>query len=335
MRINDKTFLVTGGSGFIGSHFIRLLRLLPGFSGKIINLDNLSLGQKDPHRKTGAGTYLFRKTDISDKHAVYRIVRKHNPDIIVNFAAATHVDDSIRNPDPFLAGNIMGTANLLEAVRKCNARAHLHQVSTDEVFGSTSGEELFSEQSPYAPGNPYAASKAAADHLVRAWSRTHGIRATISCSTNNYGPGQHHRKLIPLLASNIFAGKPLPIYGDGRNIREWLYVEDHCHALLAILERGEPGKTYLIGSGERKTNIEMAEILCQSAAALTGREPEDYLSLIKMVNNRPGHDRKYAVDSSMIRDTLGWFPRTGIREGLTTTLLYHMRKPQKTGMIQE
>jgi dTDP-glucose 4,6-dehydratase len=327
-----QTWLVTGGAGFIGANFVRLARErdlarvvtldLLTYAG---NLDNLAGLEADPD-------HLFVRGDIRDGVLVSRLLAEQRVDAIVHFAAESHVDRSIHDAAPFLGTNILGTHVLLEA-----ARGHLQglapaqraafrflHVSTDEVFGSLGPDDpAFSESTPYAPNSPYAASKAAADHLVRAWCHTYGLPALVTNCSNNYGPYQFPEKLLPLLICNLREGKPLPVYGDGRQVRDWLFVADHCEALLAVLERGAVGETYAIGGASERANLEVVEALC---AIFDEREPggAPHARLIRHVADRPGHDRRYAIDSGKIRRQLGWSPRVDFAAGLRRTVEWYL-----------
>lgn len=307
--------LVTGGAGFIGSNFIHyMLDRYPDY--KIINLDaltyagnldNLKLVENNPN-------YTFIKGDICDYTLVSQIVQKHNINLIINFAAETHVDNSITGPDPFFVTNVLGTHNLLK-VAKEHGNIRFHQISTDEVFGSLGDEGKFDENTPYDPSSPYSASKAAADHIVRAYHRTHNLPITISNCSNNYGPYQHKEKFIPLFISNLLQDKKVPIYGEGANIRDWLHVTDHCSAIDLIVHQGQIGHTYLIGGDEEKTNLDITKLLIKKL----GKDN----SLIEPVEDRLGHDYRYAIDFSKIKKELGWQPSVSFEEGLDQTIEWY------------
>ena len=327
-----KTWLVTGGAGFIGSNFVRLARErdlarvvnldLLTYAG---NLDNLAGFDRDPD-------HVFVRGDIRRGELVSRLLAEHRPDAIIHFAAESHVDRSIDDAVPFLSTNILGTHALLEAARRHltglaprerEAFRFLH-VSTDEVFGTLGPDDpAFSESTPYAPNSPYAASKAASDHLVRAYHHTHGLPALITNCSNNYGPHQFPEKLLPLMICNIREGKPLPVYGDGRQIRDWLFVADHCEAIVAVLERGRVGETYNVGGSNERTNMQVVETLC---AIFDERDPAGapHARLIRHVQDRPGHDRRYAIDGRKIRAELGWSPRVGFAEGVRLTVDWYL-----------
>jgi dTDP-glucose 4,6-dehydratase len=331
-----RTLLVTGGAGFIGSNFV--LSTLASQSCRIVNLDKLTYaGNLDSLAPlSGDPRHVFVQGDIVDRPAVAALLRDHDVDAVVNFAAESHVDRSISGPRDFVQTNVVGTFELLEACRGHVAampveRAHafrfLH-VSTDEVFGALGDAGQFTEESPYRPNSPYAASKAAADHLVRAYSRTYGLPTITTNCSNNYGPRQFPEKLIPLVLLNALEGKPLPVYGKGLNVRDWLYVEDHCEAIRLALDAGRPGETYAIGGRSELTNIALVEILCdllQEIAPPAGaRAGARYRDLITFVTDRPGHDLRYAIDASKAERELGWRPRHGLAEGLRETLRWYL-----------
>jgi dTDP-glucose 4,6-dehydratase len=323
--------LVTGGAGFIGANFI--LDWCAASDEPIVNLDKLTyagnLGnlvalKNDPR-------HLFVRGDIGERAQVDALLAQYAPRAVLNFAAESHVDRSIHGPADFIATNVLGTFVLLEAVRDYwnrlaepeRSRFRFLHVSTDEVYGSLRpADPPFSEASPYAPNSPYAASKAAADHLVRAYRHTYGLPTLTTNCSNNYGPRQFPEKLIPLVIHNALAGKPLPVYGDGLNIRDWLYVADHCAAIRAVLERGRPGETYNIGAGAEKTNLEVVRTLCGILGEL--RPGRDYASQIAFVKDRLGHDRRYAIDASKIRRELAWRPRESFESGLAHTVRWYL-----------
>jgi dTDP-glucose 4,6-dehydratase len=327
-----NNILITGGAGFIGSNFIhRLIKEKPEVN--LINLDALTYAGNADNLSSlnGNNHYQFIKGDIGDQYLVESILLKHKIDAVVNFAAETHVDRSILGPIQFLNTNVVGTGILLEAVRKVwngkdPATVRFHHISTDEVFGSlTADEPPFSEKSQYSPNSPYSASKAASDHLVRAYYHTYGLPVTISNCTNNYGPYQFPEKLIPLMIMNCLNGKPLPVYGDGRQIRDWLYVEDHCAAIQLILEKGQVGETYLIGGENQPTNLEIIQQITSILDEIVpNSEFRPHASLIKFVQDRPGHDRRYAMDISKIREELGWNPMHNLKQGLRDTIEWYL-----------
>lgn len=327
-----KNILVTGGAGFIGSNFItRIIQQRPDL--KLINLDALTYAGNLKNLKylEANRQYQFVHGDIADQPLVESLMEKYQIDTVVNFAAESHVDRSILGPIQFLNTNVVGTGILLEAVRKAWTGKNLlelrfHHISTDEVFGSLKGGETpFCETSQYSPNSPYSASKAASDHLVRAYMHTYGLPITISNCTNNYGPYQFPEKLIPLIIINCLKGKPLPVYGDGRQIRDWLYVEDHCEAIQLILERGHVGETYLIGGENQPTNL---EIIYQITSIMDELHPESlhkpHANLIQFVKDRPGHDRRYAMEISKIKRELGWSPKHDLVCGLRTTIEWYL-----------
>ncbi len=330
--------LVTGGAGFIGSNFIHfLLRVEPQV--QVIDLDALTYagvmknldGLPDPTR------HHFVEGDICDEKLVERIFKDHEIDTVVHFAAETHVDRSIIEPGQFIRTNVIGTFTLLDMARYYwlikkawgEAKVHFHHVSTDEVYGTLDpNEPAWTEETPYAPNSPYAASKAAGDHLVRSYYRTYGLPVTITNCSNNYGPRQFPEKLIPLMINNALKGKPLPIYGDGKNIRDWLYVEDHCEAIWQVIIRGLSGETYNIGGGNQPTNLELVGSLCSILdVALPDSPYRPHESLIQFVKDRPGHDRRYALDTQKIGRELGWEPRKWLESGLQDTVRWYLDNP--------
>jgi dTDP-glucose 4,6-dehydratase len=326
-----RSMLVTGGAGFIGSNFVRfVLEADPGLH--LVNVDALTYaghlanlrGVSEAHETR----YEFVHADIRDVEAVRRIFSEHEPDTVVHLAAESHVDRSIDGPIDFIDTNIRGTANLLEAARSCwrdREDVRFHHVSTDEVFGSLGEDGLFSEDTPYDPSSPYSASKAAADHLVRAWHRTYGLPATLSNCSNNYGPYQFPEKLIPLMILNGIAGKKLPVYGVGANVRDWLHVEDHCRALDLVVRRGRPGRTYNVGGLNERTNLEVVHSLCDILDELQPlRDGSARRELIEFVTDRPGHDLRYAIDADRIRAELGWGPSYDFGTGLRATAQWYL-----------
>ena len=319
-----KALLVTGGAGFIGSAFIRRLFRDPNFSGKIVNLDLLTYAG-NPANLTGSvddSRYTLVRGDIGDQKLVDGLCEQHGIDAIVNFAAESHVDRSILGPGVFVTTNIVGTYALLEVVRK-RPNIHFHHVSTDEVYGSLGDTGLFTEHTPYDPSSPYSASKAASDHLVRAYQRTYGISTTVSNCSNNYGPYHFPEKLIPLMILNLFEGKELPVYGDGLNVRDWLFVDDHAEALWVILTRGKVGQTYNVGGNNEWTNIAIVKRLIELVAETTGKSRAELEGQIRYVKDRPGHDRRYAIDSSKLKNELGWGPKHDLDSGLRATVRWY------------
>jgi len=317
--------LVTGGAGFIGSNFV-LAAVAAGES--VVNLDKLGYAGhlESLAALEGNPRHVFVKGDICDRALVRKLLAQHQPRALVHFAAESHVDRSIHGPGEFVQTNVVGTFSLLEEARAYPGKNfRFLNVSTDEVFGSlTETDPAFTEKTPYAPNSPYSASKAAADHLVRAYHHTYGLPTLISNCSNNYGPLQLPEKLIPLLIHNALAGKALPVYGDGKNVRDWLYVEDHCKALSAVLERGAPGETYNIGGNSEKTNLEVVEAVCSLLDELKPRAGGRYRDLVTHVKDRPGHDRRYAIDSSKIQRELGWKPAESFASGLKKTVQWYL-----------
>ncbi|HPN96530.1 MAG TPA: dTDP-glucose 4,6-dehydratase [Candidatus Moranbacteria bacterium] len=311
-----KNILVTGGAGFIGSNFIRyILSKYPDY--KICNFDLLTYAGNLENLKDVEDNpnYKFIKGDIRDEKLVDDIISQEKIDLIVHFAAESHVDRSILNPDDFITTNVIGTHNLLKSALK-NGNIRFHHISTDEVFGSLSPKDpAFNENTSYDPRSPYSASKAASDHLVRAYYHTFNLPATISNCSNNYGPFQFPEKVIPLFITNLLEGKKVPLYGDGMNVRDWLYVEDHAKAIDVIIHKGKIGETYCIGGNSEKTNKE----LTYKILALTGKGEE----MIEFVKDRPGHDRRYAMDTTKIKNELGWQPEVSFEEGLKKTVEWY------------
>ncbi len=323
--------VVTGGAGFIGSNF--LTRFVPqhpehGF----VNLDKLTYAAnlRSLESIAEAPNYSLARIDLADAAAVDAFFESEKPQMVVHFAAESHVDRSIVGPRAFVDSNILGTFNLLEACRKHWPRGEglLHHVSTDEVYGSLGPTGLFTEDSRYDPSSPYSASKAASDHLVRAYHRTYGLPTKITNCSNNYGPRQFPEKLIPLMIMNALEGKPLPVYGAGVNVRDWLYVDDHCEAIWKVIERGRVGETYNIGGrGERK-NIDVVNAICGVLAEATQRPVASFTRLITFVADRPGHDQRYAIDASRIDAECGWAPRETFESGLRKTVRWYLDNPR-------
>jgi dTDP-glucose 4,6-dehydratase len=326
------TWLVTGGAGFIGGNFV-LEAVAKGV--RVVNLDALTYaGNLDTLSSLeGNPNHVFVQGDIGDRALVERLLREHRPDAVINFAAESHVDRSIDGPAAFVHTNVVGTLALLEAVRDYlkslegaakEAFRFLH-VSTDEVYGSLGDTGKFTETTPYAPNSPYSASKAASDHLVRAFHHTYGLPVLTTNCSNNYGPYQFPEKLIPLIIARALAGEPLPIYGDGKNVRDWLYVGDHCAAIRAVLERGRVGETYNVGGDAERQNIEVVNTIC---ALLDERRPradgKPRNSQITYVADRPGHDRRYAIDASKLKDELGWEPSHTFEQGIADTVDWYL-----------
>jgi dTDP-glucose 4,6-dehydratase len=321
---NPQSLLVTGGCGFIGSAFVRMLFRDAAFPGRVVNLDLLTYAGNPDNLKghVDESRYTFCKGDIRDATLVGKLLDEHHVDSVVNFAAETHVDRSIRGPGEFMDTNVLGTFHLLEAVR-ARPHVHFHHVSTDEVYGSLGETGAFTEQTPYSPRSPYSASKAASDHLVAAYAHTYGVSTTLSNCSNNYGPYQFPEKLIPLMILNAMEGKPLPVYGDGRNVRDWLYVDDHVEAVWLVLTRGKAGARYNIGGRNEWRNLDLLHALLETLAAEKKGNLEQYRKLITFVKDRPGHDRRYAMDCSLIERDLGWFPRHDFKSGLRETVRWY------------
>lgn len=323
--------LITGGAGFIGS---AVVRQAVGRGHHVINLDALTYaGNLDNVAEVAESPlYTFEHADIRDREALDRIFASHTPDTVMHLAAESHVDRSIDGPAEFIETNILGTFNMLEASRKFwKGRGkpegfRFHHVSTDEVFGSLSAdpEVKFTESTPYDPRSPYSASKACSDHLVRAWQETYGLPVVLSNCSNNYGPYHFPEKLIPLIIVNALAGQALPIYGDGSNIRDWLYVEDHADALLLVAEKGQLGRSYNIGGESERSNLELVRTICTILDGIQPSPSGSYTDLITFVSDRPGHDARYAIDTTRIREELGWRPSFTIEEGLEKTVRWYL-----------
>lgn len=322
--------MVTGGAGFIGCNFVRHM-LEKGGDAKIVVLDSLTyagdLANLEGLAERHGQRYAFVKADIRNREDLDKTFASHNPDTVVHFAAESHVDRSIDAPLAFVDTNIVGTANLLTAARKAwgtRTDVRFHHVSTDEVYGSLGDTGLFTEDTPYDPTSPYSASKAASDHLVRAWGKTFGLPYTITNCSNNYGPYQFPEKLIPLMIDTALRGKPLPVYGEGKNIRDWLHVSDHCRAIDLILHQGQPGRTYNVGGGEERTNLDLVKTLCRILDGLRPRAEGKYAELISFVKDRPAHDLRYAIDASRIKKEFGFVPSRSLDEGLTDTVKWYL-----------
>ena len=327
-----KNILITGGSGFIGSNFIHYLFKKTDFNGRIINVDKLTYAGNpenlaDIENEYRGSRYFFEKVDICDFDKIKEIFQKYNICTVVHFAAESHVDRSIFGPKDFVQTNIIGTFTLLEVAReKWKGRKDVlfHHISTDEVYGSVEEGKYFYEDTAYQPNSPYSASKASSDHLVRAYHRTYGLPATISNCSNNYGPYQFPEKLIPLMILNILEEKKLPVYGDGKKVRDWLYVEDHCQAIWEILNKGKTGETYNIGGENEWKNIKLVNFLCEKIGWMQGKDKDYYKRLITFVKDRPGHDRRYAINCDKIKNELGWKPQNNFEEGLDRTIKWYM-----------
>ncbi len=320
---------VTGGAGFIGSAVVRLA-IARGHS--VVNVDALTYAACLANVADVAvhPRYAFEQADIRDRTSLDAIFTKHAPDTVMHLAAESHVDRSIDGPANFIETNVNGTLNMLEAARSYwqskggPANFRFHHISTDEVFGSLGPTGLFTEDTPYDPRSPYSASKASSDHLVRAWHETYGLPVVLTNCSNNYGPYHFPEKLVPVVILNALAGKSLPIYGDGGNIRDWLFVEDHADALLLVLEKGVVGRSYNIGGANERTNLELVKTLCGILDRLSPSAEGSYAELITFVTDRPGHDARYAIDPSRIRDELGWRPSVTVEEGLEQTVQWYL-----------
>lgn len=340
--------LVTGGAGFIGCNFIHvLLQKTPSFTGRIINLDALTYAGNaqslsDIESKFGGTRYFFEHADITDRAAVESVFRKYAIDTVIHFAAESHVDRSILGPDAFIKTNVIGTYTLLDVARNywkkedgtMRADVLFHHISTDEVYGSLGDTGYFTETTPYDPRSPYSASKASSDHLVFAWHHTYGLPVTLSNCSNNYGPYHFPEKLIPLMILNILEGKPLPVYGDGKNIRDWLFVEDHNQAVWAIVNDGKTGEKYNIGGENEWENITLLHKLIDIVSSKAKLDAEKVRSTITYVKDRPGHDRRYAIDCSKLKRELGWKQSVSFEEGLSQTVDWYLANGDWVKLIQ-
>jgi dTDP-glucose 4,6-dehydratase len=337
------TVLVTGGAGFIGSNFV--LDWVAATGEPVVNLDKLTYAGNLANLASLAGDarHTFVRGDIGDRSLVRDLLARERPRAIVHFAAESHVDRSIHGPGDFITTNVVGTFSLLEEARaywealsgaEKDALRFLH-VSTDEVYGSLGPQDpAFSETTAYAPNSPYSASKAGSDHLVRAYHHTYGLPTLITNCSNNYGPYQFPEKLIPLMIVNALAGKPLPVYGDGQNVRDWLYVGDHCSAVREVLARGRPGEVYNIGGASEQRNIDVVKTLCATLDALKPRATGSYADLVTFVKDRPGHDRRYAIDATKLRSELGWSPTETFDTGLAKTVRWYLDHAAWIGAVQ-
>ena len=324
--------LVTGGAGFIGSAMVRYL--LSSTDNTVVNIDKLTYAGQLSSLESVADSprYHFEKVDIVDKGKISGLFNKYKPDAVIHFAAESHVDRSIDTPSAFIDTNIVGTYILLEESRKYyldlnqakKNKFRFHHISTDEVYGSLGEEGSFNEESPYKPNSPYSASKASSDHLVRAWHETYGLPIITTNCSNNYGPYQYPEKLIPTLILSAIEEKNLPIYGDGGNIRDWLYVEDHVEAILRVLSNGLIGEVYNIGGNEEKTNLQVANAVCESLDNLKPKKIGSYRDQITFVEDRPGHDRRYAIDSTKIKTELKWKPKKSFDIGIDETVMWYL-----------
>ncbi len=326
-----RVILITGGCGFIGTNLVHHL-LGNDPTVRVVNLDALTYAGNPANlagiAETHPGRYRFVHGDITDEASTARLFAEEGLDTVVHLAAESHVDRSIDGPGAFMRTNIHGTFVLLQAARtawKDRTDVRFHHVSTDEVFGSLGESGFFTESTAYDPSSPYSASKAASDHLVRSWSRTFGLPITITNCSNNYGPYQFPEKLIPVMIQNALAGKPLPVYGDGRNVRDWLHVEDHCRAIDVVVRRAAPGTTYTVGGHNELKNIDLVRTLCRMLdEARPTQRPDGHAGLITFVADRPGHDHRYAIDASRIRSDLGWTPQHTVDSGMRATVRWYL-----------
>ncbi|EPM5417176.1 dTDP-glucose 4,6-dehydratase [Vibrio parahaemolyticus] len=332
--------LVTGGAGFIGSAVVR--HIIRDTQDSVVNLDKLTYAGNLESLVDVADSdrYYFEQVDICDRAELDRVFSEHQPDMVMHLAAESHVDRSIDGPAAFIETNVMGTYHLLEAARQYwsnldearQSAFRFHHISTDEVYGDLEGtDDLFTETTSYAPSSPYSASKASSDHLVRAWQRTYGLPTLVTNCSNNYGPYHFPEKLIPLMILNALDGKPLPVYGDGMQIRDWLFVEDHARALYKVVNEGEVGETYNIGGHNEKANIEVVKTICALLEELRPDKPagvESYESLITYVKDRPGHDVRYAIDATKIAQELNWTPEETFESGIRKTVEWYLNNPQ-------
>jgi len=343
-RYRPVRILITGGAGFIGSALIR--HLLNHTEHQVLNLDKLTYaGNLESLASVAANPrYRFVQADIADSTAVSKALAEFQPDAVMHLAAESHVDRSIDGPAAFIQTNIVGTYALLEATRSYwmqlepvrKAAFRFHHISTDEVYGDLHGvDDLFTENTPYAPSSPYSASKAASDHLVRAWQRTYGLPVLLTNCSNNYGPYHFPEKLIPLVILNALDGKPLPVYGNGQQVRDWLYVEDHARALLKVVSEGKVGETYNIGGHNEQKNLHVVESICALLDELAPRQNGSYKEQISFVSDRPGHDLRYAIDASKIERELGWKPEETFASGLRKTVLWYLNNLDWCRRVQD
>lgn len=328
-----RKFLITGGAGFIGGNFI--LEQLRTTNNQLINYDNLTYAGDITKFESckDNDNYTFIRGNICNRKKVRKVINNYQPDAIINFAAESHVDKSIADPSPFVKTNVLGTTVLLQEALKYFENLNLQrkesfrflQISSDEVFGEATGENKFTENSAYNPSSPYSASKASADHFARAWYITYGLPIIITTSSNNYGPFQFPEKLIPKIIINAISNKPLPVYGKGDNVRDWLYVTDNCRGIYKLLEKGKPGETYNIASNCEKTNLQLVEKICKILDSIEPKNSgETYKSQIRFVADRPGHDFRYSLDTKKITKEVGWYPKTKFSEGLKNTIKWYL-----------
>ena len=322
----DK-ILVTGGAGFIGSNFIQYF-LESNPNVQIVNIDSLTYAGTMENCKEfeAASNYSFIKGDIRDKNFIEDLFKRENFTGVIHFAAESHVDNSIDSPGIFIETNVMGTFNLLEATRKYQLEIRFHHISTDEVYGSLGKTGLFTETTPYAPNSPYSASKASSDFLVRSYHHTYGLDTVITNCSNNYGPKQHDEKLIPVIIRKALAGEPIPIYGDGSNVRDWLYVQDHCKAIEKVFFKGKSGETYNIGGDNEYANMDIAKMICELLDNRKLLSKGSYKNQISFVTDRLGHDYRYAIDSTKIKNELDWKPEETFKSGLEKTVNWYLKK---------
>jgi len=333
-QMEIRNLMVTGGCGFIGSNFIHYLFNQTDFTGKIINVDKLTYAGNPDNlieiETNFPDRYIFERADICDLELIEDIFSRYRIDAVCHFAAESHVDRSIKDPGAFIYTNIIGTFNLLEAARSHAGDFVLfHHISTDEVYGSLGKEGLFKETTPYQPNSPYSAAKASSDHLVRAYNKTYGLPVTVSNCSNNYGPYQFPEKLIPLITLNAKEGEKLPVYGDGRNVRDWLYVEDHCAAIWTIMKSGRRGETYNIGGNMEMENIVIVEMICDILDETTGTGKNGpRRNLVTFVKDRPGHDRRYAIDFTKLQSELNWSPKESFESGIHKTISWYLKNSE-------